>query len=313
MDNGNGAGRDRFDQRHFIELYRRGLLERLPVELGPMPVFDQGPHLWDDLIRWGVVDGRSGQLVPDAKELFAGVTRYDWAVWGLLLLYNERRAVTADLPDEFLQYGVQYAVRDIPRVPFLVGVRGHTVTTVVLADGEMNIYSDPTCSQRDPELNLQVAKIVMSVLDPGGRWQPYPMPRVSIPAPKQDSVGRRNADAKDRKRETAATVATLQAAGATPSAAAALGDLLSQDNVALAQITASRRGSTGLETAKSNAAGVMFFGGTKTGAVVSYPARGFDGRQWVKYEPATPENVSSAIDAIRIGIDAADPSDLVTR
>ncbi|RAV04384.1 hypothetical protein DQP56_00770 [Mycolicibacter senuensis] len=278
-----------------------------------MPVFDQGPHLWDDLIRWGVVDGRTSQLVPEAQELFAGVTRYDWAIWGLLLLYNERRPVTADLPEEFLQYGVQYAVRDIPRVPFLVGVSGHTVTTTVLAGGEMNIYSDPTSSQRDAELHLQVGKIVLAILDPGCRWPPYPMARVSIPAPDADSIGRRNADPKTRKKETSEAVATLQAAGAAPSAAAALGDLLSQDNVALAQLTASRRSSTGLETAKSNAAGVMFFGGTKTGAVVSYPVRGLDGRQWVNYEPATPENVSSAIEALRSGIDMADPDDIVTR
>lgn len=313
MSDGDGPGRDRFDQRHFIELYRRKLLERLPVELGPMPVFDMGPHLWEDLIRWGYVDGSSGQLFPEAREFFAGVTRYDWAIWGLLLLYNERRPVTADLPEEFLQYGVQYAVRDIPRVPFLIGVRGHTVTTTVLNDGEMGIYSDPTCSQYGPELNLQVAKILLAILDPDRRWQPYPMSRVSIPAPDADSIGQRNADPKTRKKETSETVATLQAAGATPSAAAALGDLLSQDNVALAQLTASRRSATGLETAKSNAAGVMFFGGTKTGAVVSYPVRGLDGRQWVNYEPATPENVSLAIEALRDGIDAADPDDILTR
>ena len=313
----NGApARDRFDQRHFIELYRRGLLHTLPLELGPMPIVDLGHELWDDLIRWNVVDGRTGQLVPQAQELFAGIVDYDWALWGLVLLYNERRAITADLPEELFQYGVQYAVRDIPRVPFLIGVRDQRVVTTVVANGEMDISSDPTEGPRDSVRHLQVGRILLSLLDPQRIWEPYPMPRVSIPAPHSGDAGviaPRNGDPKTRKKEVRKTVSALEGAGSSASAAAVIGELLSQDNPARAEITVSRRGTTGVETAANNAIGLLFFSGTKRGMVVSYPVRSVVGSPWVTYEAATAESVGRAIAAVREGLDIAAPADLTVR
>lgn len=308
--------RDRFDQRHFIELYRRGLLETLPLELGPMPVVDLGHELWEDLIRWNVVDGRTGQLAPEAQELFAGIIDYDWALWGLVLLYNERRTITADLPEELFQFGVQYAVREIPRVPFLIGVRGQRVVTTVIANGEMDISSDPTEGPRDSVRHQQVGRILLSLLDPQRSWEPYPMPRVSIPAPHSGGAGLaapRNGDSKARKKEARTTVATLEGAGSSSTAAAVIGELLSQDNPASAQITVSRRGATGVETAPDNAIGLLFFSGTKRGMVVSYPTRSVVGSPWVTYEPATPESVGRAIGAVREGLDIAEPDSLTVR
>ena len=92
---------DRFNQKHLIELHRRGLLPTLPLELGPMPFADEDPQLWEDLLRWRIVDGTTGQLYGEAKELFAGLAEYDWATWGIVLLYNQRREVEFDIPDEF--------------------------------------------------------------------------------------------------------------------------------------------------------------------------------------------------------------------
>lgn len=308
--------RDRFDQRHLIELHRRGLLDRLPMELGPMPIVDLGPQLWQDLIRWRIVDGATEALNPEAEKLFTGLVNYEWAVWGIVLLYNERRPITADLPRELFQYGVQYAVRDIPRATFLVSVLEHRVTTAVLANGDIDISSDPVEGPRDSDVERQVAKILLTVLDPAQLWGPYPMSRVSIPAPHSGPrklSAPRTADPKERKKVVSSTTAQLRSAGVSAQSRAVIAELLRQDNVAAAQITVTCATPTGRSTAHENAAGVLFFGGTKTGIVVSYPVRAVDQRPWVTYEPGSAESLARAVAAIREGLDAADPAAITVR
>ncbi|AOS94964.1 hypothetical protein AN480_28390 (plasmid) [Mycobacterium intracellulare subsp. chimaera] len=316
MGEGAGSRPDQFDQRHLIELHRRGLLERLPMELGPMPIANFGPQLWEDLIRWRIVDGATETLNPEAKKLFDGLINYEWAVWGIVLLYNERRRVVADLPAEFFRFGVQHAVRDIPRVTFLIGVLNQRVTTAVLANGELDISSDPAEGPRPADIQRQIAKILLTVLDPGQKWAPYPMTRVSIPAP--DSGGRklsalRNGDPKERKKILSTTTAGLKKAGVTAQTSEVIAELLSQDNPASAQITVTRKTGTGRHTARDNAAGVLFFGGTKTGVVVSYPTRAPDHEPWVTYEPGSVDGVARAIAALQDGLEAADPAAITVR
>lgn len=38
------------------------------MELGPMPIANFGPQLWEDLIRWRIVDGATETLNPEAKS-----------------------------------------------------------------------------------------------------------------------------------------------------------------------------------------------------------------------------------------------------
>ena len=87
---------DVFDQRHLIALYQRGLINELPIELGPMPVFDLGPSVDEDLKRWNIVDPSTNELTEPAQEYFAGLVGYEWAVWGIVLLYNQRTEIVSE-------------------------------------------------------------------------------------------------------------------------------------------------------------------------------------------------------------------------
>ncbi|WP_071289602.1 ESX secretion-associated protein EspG [Mycolicibacterium llatzerense] len=308
--------RDRFNQKHLIELHRRGLLPTLPLELGPMPFADEGPQIWEDLLRWRIVDGVTGQLCEEAKELFAGLVEYDWATWGIVLLYNQRKEVEFDIPDEFARYGLQYAVRDIPRVTFLIGVRNEHITTAVLTNGRLQIGRDPFVRNREDDVDRQIGSILLRILDPEQRWAPYPMPKVTIPAPHSGAAALssyRTSDADERREGRAAVSAGLADRGISQSSRRVIDELLSQDNVANAQITLTRRTAVGKKTSKENGGGIMFFGGAKTGVVSSYPVKSADNNPWVTYEPGTPESVGNAIAALRKGVDTAGAEDIVLR
>ena len=301
-----------FDQRHLIELYRLGLINELPLELGPMPIFDLGPSIAADLQRWNVIDTNTGQLSEPASDLLAGVTNYEWAVWGIVLLYNERTPIISDLPEEFLQYGVQYALRDIPRVTFLIGYRQGSFTTATMAGGHLSIASDRARSTEPDHLNTTVGSIISAIVDPKQTWQPYPLEEFSIPAATADALKRDRTDHADEIAEgVEKTQEGLYDAGMARTTVRALSELLKQDNVALAQITLTQRTPQGKKTASNNAVGLMFFTGKHTGVVVSYPTRGIDGRQWITYESATPAALGRAIGKLHRGLASA-PSDRVT-
>lgn len=302
---------DVFDQRHLIALYQRGLINELPIELGPMPVFDLGPSVDEDLKRWNIVDPSTNELTEPAQEYFAGLVGYEWAVWGIVLLYNQRMEIVSDLPEEFLQYGVQYAIRDVPRVSFLIGYREGTFTTATLAAGQLALATDRARSNTDEHRNEAVGQIIMAILDPQKQWKPHPMERISIPAAAAEALKRDRTDDTEDVLET--TRDGLRDAGMARTTVRGLAELLSQDNVAVSQITISRRAPQGKQTVYHNAMGVMFFVGEPGGVVVSYPSRGLDGRQWINYEPATPAAMTEAVAALRRGLAKANPEDITLR
>ena len=302
---------DVFDQRHLIALYRQGLINELPIELGPMPVFDLGPDIDEDLKRWKIVDPSTNQLTEPAREYFAGLVAYEWAVWGIVLLYNQRMEIVSDLPEEFLQYGVQYALRDVPRVGFLIGYREGTFTTATLAAGHLALATDRDRSSSAEQRHEAVGQIIMAILDPQKQWKPYPMERISIPATVADALKRDRADDVEDVVET--TRDGLRDAGMARTTVRGLAELLSQDNVALSQITLTRRAPQGKQTVYNNSMGVMFFVGDPGGVVVSYPSRGLDGRQWINYEPATPAAMTAAVAALQRGLARANPEDITLR
>jgi hypothetical protein len=305
------VGSNAFDQRHLIELYRRGLINELPLELGPMPIFDLGPSIAADLQRWNVIDTKTGQLSEPAGELLAGVTNYEWAVWGIVLLYNERTPIISDLPEEFLQYGVQYALRDIPRVTFLIGYRQGIFTTATMAGGHLSIASDRARSTEPDYLNTTAGSIISAIVDPKQAWEAYPLEEFSIPAATADALKRdRSASPDDVAEETQEG---LYDAGMARTTVRALSELLKQDNVALAQITLTQRTPQGKKTAGGNAVGLMFFTGKHTGVVVSYPTRGIDGRQWITYESATPAALGRAIGKLHRGLASAPPASVTVK
>jgi hypothetical protein len=298
---------DMFDQRHLIALYRRGAINELPLELGPMPVFDLGASVDQDLQRWNIIDS-AGALSPAAEELFAGLTSWEWAVWGIVLLYNERKNIVYDLPEELVDYGVRYAIRDVPRVTFLVGYRESTFTTATMSGGRLAIASDRARSVEPDRLNASAGAIINAICDPADAWQPYPMDQFSIPAATADALKRdRDGNVDD---VVGATRDGLHEAGMVRTTVNALSELLKQDNVAICQILLTRRTPQGKKTAQNSAAGIMFFTGEHTGAVVSYPTRAMDGRQWITYESATPAALGRAIGGLHRGLDLAAPDEI---
>jgi hypothetical protein len=301
-----------FDQRHLIALYQRGLINELPIELGPMPLVDLGRNVDQDLERWNIVDSSTGQLTPEAREQLAGLISYEWALWGIVLLYNERTEIVSKLPDEFVQYGVHYALRGVPRVTFLIGYRNDTFTTATLAAGRLAIANDRIHGSSNPKsVHDAAGAIIAAILDPGKQWQPYPFNEISIPSSCAESLKRYRTDDLDDVVEQ--TRDGLEVAGLTPATIRALGELLTRDNVALTQVTLTRRTHQGRLTAKNNALGVMFFVGGKTGVVVSYPTRGLDGRQWITYEPATPDGMGRAVAALHKGLDEAPSGEIMRK
>jgi len=297
-----------FDQRHLIALNSLGLINELPIELGPMPGGEITGEITEDLHRWGIITA-SGEMSAEARDQVAGIVDYEWALSGIVLLYSERQPIEVDLPGEFLQAGVQYSIRDIPRVTFLIGYRQGTLTTLTLARGHLAVAIDRVLAPGPNGAHHDAAAIIAALLDPAGRWAPYPMDEVAIPATAATVLARdRSADLDD---VLESTTATLREAKMAPPTLRALNELLATNNVATAEIVLTHRTPHGKRRAKETAVGVMFFEGEKrSGTVVSYPTRAFDGRKWITYESATPQALTRAVTALHNAHDAAGHGDL---
>lgn len=297
-----------FDQRHLTALFADGLITELPYELGPFPVVATDRQTRQDLIDWNIVDPDSNALTRPAADLFSGITNYDWALSGLLLLYSERRPIQMDIPDEFVQMGLQYSIRDIPRVGFLIGYRAGTLTTLTVAAGNIAIATDAVTTTGKPnQVDHDAAQIILNICDPQRRWKPYPMPPVAIPSATAHALrdGRQFTDPDQKTKQIRDARRILSDAKMAATASDELAELMTCDNIAAAQIGLTVRSNLGRTTALNNALGLLFFTGTrKQGMVVSYPTRSIDGSGWINYESATPASVAKGVAALRRGITA---------
>lgn len=309
-----------FDQRHLIELFNRGLINELPYELGPMPLLPGGPEIGKDLARWNVIDGR-GKLTSEAAALFAGITAYSWAITGTVLLYNERRDIQAQIPDELLKYGLQYAIRDIPRVTFLIGVLSKTIegvaepviSSIVQARGRLIIGADQH-PRTEEGAYQKVAQIVSAIIDPKRTWKPYPLAETAIPAATATAVAAdRNNDPERVEGIAETATAGLIDAGLSAPTVRALGELLRRDNVANVELALTKRTAIGKKMALYNAAGVLFFIGDTSGVAVSYPTWAIDGQKWITYESANIDSMTRAIAATHTGFAKTKPEALKNR
>jgi hypothetical protein len=331
---GFSAGSPRFDQRHLIRLYQLGLLSELPYELGSMPNFEFGPLLDNDLTRWNVINA-DREFTEEGAELFAGVDKWQWAAWGAVLLYDERPRVQVEIPEDFKDFGIDYAIRDIPLVSFMVTVRDEVVTVLVLNDARMSVTAEPA----EYAIVKQVARIIKKFVDPHEDWKPYPLksnftvsldkltsladpehPRIDPDGP--DRIEREDLhaaadteadyrDALENSRNKSIDTATKEAervkealggSGFSRTATNSLSELLKVHNSANAQVTVSWRSPTGKVRLDGCATGVLFFDGDDDhrGVVVSWPYRGDDGDLWVTYAPGDED---AYIDAVQNMLD----------
>lgn len=303
-----------FDQRHLVAMYSEGVINELPYELGTFPIVETSKQVAQDLIDWNIVDPLTRQLTAPAQELFAGVTDYQWALSGVLLLYDERQPVQAVIPEEFETFGLEYAVRDIPRVGFLIGYHDETLTTLTMAGGNITIAADQVRDPSSPSsIDQSIAQIVLNLCDPEKQWQPYPMPEVAIPAETAQALATpRVDDEKELAQQVGATRSALSKAKMSAATMDGLTELMRCHNVASAQIGLTERTPLGKRSAMHNALGLLFFvGSSKRGMVVSYPTRSFDGTGWITYTAATPSTIAKGIAELRRGL-TAEGAPLVT-
>lgn len=307
---------DRFTLRHLVEMYSRGFITAVPAELGMIPHAEPDEKYLADLVRWNVVNGATFTLTPEAQELFRGLITYEWAVWGVVLQYNENVKVSAAIPDELAQYGIQYAIRSVPRASYMLGVNGNKVTTAIAGGGDIDISED--YARGSENVSALVAKILMTILDPEQRFSPYPITPTTVPhAVTRKLAGGRSTKPEDRLKELKKAQRSLAGAGMADSTTEALTELLGLDNVTNAVVAMTRRTATGRVYAHNNATGVLFYLGKRDGevfpgAVVSYPKRGPDGRLWIRYEPADEASLARAIEAMYVGMGTAPQKALVT-
>lgn len=309
----------RFDMRHLIELYQRKQILGLPYELGVLPEAPPTQQTYLDLIEWGVLDN-DGVLTPEAAPQFEGLIDYQWASFGTILLFNERRPVKVDLPTEFFDYGYQHAIRDVPRVTFQIGVRNDHIVTAILNGGQLQLSLDE--AGHDLKSNCaRVADFLMKILDPSGEWEPYPMgvPSFVLPAGaintvlKDKELGPRPGDS-----EAAGTIATkigevMNAAGVESRTNRILDEMLRQEELARVEICLVVRSAVGKRSRWNNAVGLTFLRGKDAqGVAVSYPFTAPDGAMWITWAPATRETLATAIHAQHVLLGEATAEELFT-
>jgi len=307
-------------QAHLIALHTMGLLKEMPYELGPMPVINNDPHaqgqLRQDLIDWNVIDPATGDYTRQAAPMFRGLTEYKWALWGIVLLYNERKPMDPNLeiPGDLRRY-LRLSYRDIPRVTFMICVHEHGITTVVLAGGRITITLDEIRINSDRIYDF-AGNVLLNILNPQGLWQTYPFEPAELPAATaSDWAEVHTDDPKEIQENNKAFAEKVAQSNVSAAASEIISEFRSKDNVASAQICLNTRTQVGRQHAANNAAGIMFFANKagqrgREGMVVSYPRRAIDRRMWIKYEPATIEAVGRAVAGLHAGIKAADRQDV---
>jgi len=292
-----------FSQHHLGWLYRNGFIPDLPLELGPFPLVpDQvaaealEEHLRKQLIEWGVVS--EGLLNPEAKFLFEsllgiGVT---WTVWGTVLLHSLKTNDRAEFdPEGIDEWGLKHAVRDVPRVHFMICVTPKEIITVLNAPPNLIMNRVPI---KGPNLALQVGVILKSMLDPQQRWTPWPGPSLSAPMSvitklvEIPEASRLDLDAEDATKRPDVVKRALRELEMSNKTSEALAELSSYPTTAVAQVSINFPTPSGWVTPPVSM-GVSFLDGA--GVMVSYPAGKTEQTRTLYYVPGNDEGFENGI------------------
>lgn len=300
-----------FTVSHWHWLAAKSMVRQIPIELGPT-----FPHLSTseaqishDLTAWQALD-EHGHLTDEAKQMFDAVTGHaELTVYCTVLLYAQRRA-PVEVPAELKPYGVQAAVRDVPRVTFVIGVGKREVVSALINNTTV-VFSRRL---RRDGASADAAAAVLDLLDPEGQWPAYPLktPIVlpgavvdqlhsdsdasklfdSEPESDADDQIRAEADAvRERARKAARNV--LKAAKTPAGAQAAIAEIAGCTTHALATVTVSTS-DVDVSRGEPGALALAFMRGR--GIIASYPSgSGMFKRITFK---------SGNIDGIKNGIDA---------
>lgn len=276
-----------FTVSHWHWMAAKSMVRQIPVELGPT-----FPHLMTseaqiahDLTEWGALDER-GHLTDEAKEMFDTVTGHaELTVFCTVLLYAQRRE-PVQVPAELKPFGVQAAVRDVPRVTFVLGVSKREVVSALINNTTV-VFNRRL---RRDEAAADAATAVLELLDPSGDWPAFPMKAPIIlpggvverlaadseasklfdsePEPDADEKIRAEAEAvRERARKAARNV--LHAAKTPAGAQAVIADIAGSTTHALATLTATTQ-DVDVSRGEPGALALVFLRGR--GVVASYPS-----------------------------------------
>lgn len=119
------------------------------------------------------------RLNPEAEFLFNAITGHcAWSLFGVALLYtlktNAREEFAAHTVGDF---GLRHAVRDIPRVPFIIAVTDTEIISAVNAPPALILNRVP----RSGDVYKQVGAVLHDLLDPENNWEPWKGKTVTLP------------------------------------------------------------------------------------------------------------------------------------
>lgn len=302
-----------FTISHWHWLAAKDYVRRIPSELGPTfpHLFSSEAQVIHDLKEWGALDA-DGTITDEAAAMFAAVTGYaDLTLYGTVLLYGQRRA-PKQIPTQLVEFGLQHAVRDVPRVSFAIGIGEREVVTA-LVNNTTIVFSRRLRRTSD---TADAAATVLDLLDPDQQWPAYPLNNPIVLAgetvnelatskataglidtePGEDATGEERVAHTEHRDKVRTGVRTILAAARTPDRAAeAIADIATCTTHALAQITL-RTSSVDVSRGDAGALALAFL--RDRGVVASYPT---GSRRWrrITYVRGTEGGIEAAISAMR--------------
>lgn len=302
-----------FTVSHWHWMAAHSMVRQMPTELGPTfpHLMTSEAQIMHDLTAWGALDER-GEVTAEAQEMFGAVTGHaPLTVFGTVLLYAQRRA-PAQLPAELTGFGLEAAVRNVPRVTFVVGIGDREVVTALVNNTSVAF----TRRLRRGGADTDAAEAVRALLDPDDQWPAFPLKAPVVlpgdvvqelasdpttgtlidtePGPDADEDTRAR-DAALRQRTKKATRSVLQAAKTPTTAQTLIADIASSTTHALAQITVSTC-DVDVSRGEAGAMAIVFL--RNRGVVVSYPS-GSGSLRRITYAAGNISGIRSGIGTLR--------------
>lgn len=294
-----------FSIHHLVWLYRVGLVTDLPYELGPFPYtldfLGSGKvdaRIENDLVDWGILEnGRN--LNPEAKFLFDALTGHaNWTLWGLVLLYSLKTNAREEFdPQKVDEFGLSHAVRDVPRVPFMIAVTETEIITALNAPPRLILHRIP----RAGNVYAQVGESLRLMLDPEQNWEPWQGKRVALPmrtvkqVTADPELSALSDDEDSRKAQAAAVKEKLLTEDFSATTSKVIAELTEYPVSSSVTVSLNYPSSKGLITPNASI-GINYFDGA--GVVVSYPVGSDEDTQLVYYVPGDKEGFREAVNSL---------------
>lgn len=322
---------DMFSIHHLVWLYRYNYISDAPYDLGPFPatldINDTGRfdvRIQKDLVKWGILVP-AGKLVsdedprtedeqkerprtgaytlhPDAKLLFeALIGDNEWALLGTVLLYSLKTNAREQFdPDKVDEFGLIHAVRDVPRVKFVIAVTPREIMTALNAPPQLILNRVP----RVGNIYKQVGEMFKLMLDPNKDWKPWPGPKASVPwstvkvLSDNPDTSKMGEDEDARATQAAEVKSVLSDIGVSSNTSKVLENLVTLPTTAAVRVALSYTSPKGKITPDVGLGVTFFDDEEKGGVVVSYPVGRTSQTRSIRYVPGDGQGFIEAVESI---------------